>query len=271
MAGNGVVLKPSPLAALAGERIARVFARAGLPEGLLRIVHGHADTGAALVDAPRRPGALHRLARRRARRRRGLRARRQAQRARDWAAGTRCSSCADADARARGARRAVGGVRQRRASAAAASSARSSLREVARRVPRRRGRRARGAARRRPARARDRRRAARVARARLAASRELLDEAVADGATLHCGGPVEPPACRRVLRARRADRRARRRCASPARRCPGRCSPSRSSTPRTRRSPRPTRPTPGSAPRCGRPTATRARASPASCASAWCG
>src|SRR3954470_14238445 len=51
MAGNGVVLKPSPLAALTGERIVRLFARAGLPEGLLRIVHGHADTGRALVDS----------------------------------------------------------------------------------------------------------------------------------------------------------------------------------------------------------------------------
>ena len=51
MAGNGVVLKPSPLACLAGERIGRVFARAGLPEGLLRIVHGHADVGRALVDS----------------------------------------------------------------------------------------------------------------------------------------------------------------------------------------------------------------------------
>src|SRR4051794_9426384 len=39
-AGNGVVLKPSPHAALAGERIARIFTRAGLPEGLLRVVHG---------------------------------------------------------------------------------------------------------------------------------------------------------------------------------------------------------------------------------------
>jgi succinate-semialdehyde dehydrogenase/glutarate-semialdehyde dehydrogenase len=51
MAGNGVVFKPSPYACLAGERIARVFARAGLPEGLLRVVHGHADTGSALVNA----------------------------------------------------------------------------------------------------------------------------------------------------------------------------------------------------------------------------
>ncbi|WP_354699547.1 4,4'-diapolycopene aldehyde oxidase [Paraconexibacter sp. AEG42_29] len=51
MAGNAVVLKPSPQAALAGERIARVFARAGLPEGLLRLVHGEDDTGRALVDS----------------------------------------------------------------------------------------------------------------------------------------------------------------------------------------------------------------------------
>ena len=51
MAGNGVVFKPSPHAALAGERIARVFARAGIPEGLLRVVHGHRDTGQALVNA----------------------------------------------------------------------------------------------------------------------------------------------------------------------------------------------------------------------------
>jgi acyl-CoA reductase-like NAD-dependent aldehyde dehydrogenase len=51
MAGNGVVLKPSPYACLAGERIARVFTRAGLPEGLLRVVHGHTDTGSALVNA----------------------------------------------------------------------------------------------------------------------------------------------------------------------------------------------------------------------------
>lgn len=52
MAGNGVVLKPSPHAALSGARIARVFARAGLPPGLLQVVQGHASTGAALVEAP---------------------------------------------------------------------------------------------------------------------------------------------------------------------------------------------------------------------------
>lgn len=52
MAGNAVVLKPSPAACLTGERIGRVFARAGLPEGVLRVVHGGSATGRALVDAP---------------------------------------------------------------------------------------------------------------------------------------------------------------------------------------------------------------------------
>ncbi|MDX6718137.1 MAG: hypothetical protein QOJ63_391 [Solirubrobacteraceae bacterium] len=52
MGGNGVVLHPSPLAALAAERIGRVFVRAGLPEGLLQIVHGGAGTARALVSAP---------------------------------------------------------------------------------------------------------------------------------------------------------------------------------------------------------------------------
>jgi acyl-CoA reductase-like NAD-dependent aldehyde dehydrogenase len=52
MGGNGVVLHPSPLAALAAERIGRVFARAGLPEGLLQIVHGGAEAARALVSAP---------------------------------------------------------------------------------------------------------------------------------------------------------------------------------------------------------------------------
>jgi acyl-CoA reductase-like NAD-dependent aldehyde dehydrogenase len=52
MAGNGVVLKPSPHVPLCAERIARVFARAGLPEGLVHVVHGHTDAGAALVTGP---------------------------------------------------------------------------------------------------------------------------------------------------------------------------------------------------------------------------
>jgi acyl-CoA reductase-like NAD-dependent aldehyde dehydrogenase len=52
LAGNGVTFKPAARAALAGERIARVLARADLPEGLVRVVHGGADVGVALAQAP---------------------------------------------------------------------------------------------------------------------------------------------------------------------------------------------------------------------------
>jgi acyl-CoA reductase-like NAD-dependent aldehyde dehydrogenase len=50
MAGNGVVLKPASLTPLIGERIAQVLERAGVPEGLVRVVHGP-GTGAALVES----------------------------------------------------------------------------------------------------------------------------------------------------------------------------------------------------------------------------
>jgi acyl-CoA reductase-like NAD-dependent aldehyde dehydrogenase len=50
MAGNGVVLKPASLTPLIGERIARVFERAGVPDGLVRVVHGP-GTGSALVQS----------------------------------------------------------------------------------------------------------------------------------------------------------------------------------------------------------------------------
>ncbi len=52
LAGNGVAFKPALRAGLAGERIARVLARADLPEGLVRIVHGGAEAGVALARAP---------------------------------------------------------------------------------------------------------------------------------------------------------------------------------------------------------------------------
>ncbi len=50
MAGNGVVLKPASLTPLLGERIRSVFDRAGVPEGLVRVVHGP-GTGPALVQS----------------------------------------------------------------------------------------------------------------------------------------------------------------------------------------------------------------------------
>lgn len=49
MAGNAVVLKPSELAPLAGQRIEEVLGRAGLPEGLVRTVHGGPEAGQALA------------------------------------------------------------------------------------------------------------------------------------------------------------------------------------------------------------------------------
>jgi acyl-CoA reductase-like NAD-dependent aldehyde dehydrogenase len=52
LAGNGVVFKPAGRASIAAERIARVIARAGLPEGLVRVVHGGADVGLELARAP---------------------------------------------------------------------------------------------------------------------------------------------------------------------------------------------------------------------------
>jgi acyl-CoA reductase-like NAD-dependent aldehyde dehydrogenase len=50
MAGNGVVLKPSSSTPLIGEKIGRVFERAGTPEGLVRVLHGP-RTGQALVES----------------------------------------------------------------------------------------------------------------------------------------------------------------------------------------------------------------------------
>src|SRR5262245_44312986 len=51
MAGNGVVLKPASLTPLIGERIRRTFEKAGLPEGLVRTVHGGGKVGDALVKS----------------------------------------------------------------------------------------------------------------------------------------------------------------------------------------------------------------------------
>ncbi|WP_143663226.1 aldehyde dehydrogenase family protein, partial [Streptomyces bobili] len=48
--GNAVLLKPDPRTAVCGGlSLAAVFAEAGLPEGLLQILPGGAETGAALV------------------------------------------------------------------------------------------------------------------------------------------------------------------------------------------------------------------------------
>ena len=51
MAGNGVVLKPASLTPLIGDRIRQTFEKAGLPEGLIRTVHGGGRIGDALVKS----------------------------------------------------------------------------------------------------------------------------------------------------------------------------------------------------------------------------
>ena len=51
MAGNGVVLKPAELTPLIGQRIQDVFDRAGLPDGIVRAVHGGGEVGGALVES----------------------------------------------------------------------------------------------------------------------------------------------------------------------------------------------------------------------------
>ncbi len=50
-AGDSVVLKPSELTPLSGEWVARVFAEAGAPEGLVCVAQGAGETGGALVTA----------------------------------------------------------------------------------------------------------------------------------------------------------------------------------------------------------------------------
>jgi len=51
MAGNGVVLKPASLTPLLGERIQLIFEDGGLPQGLVRNVHGGGAVGQALCEA----------------------------------------------------------------------------------------------------------------------------------------------------------------------------------------------------------------------------
>jgi acyl-CoA reductase-like NAD-dependent aldehyde dehydrogenase len=51
MAGNTVVLKPSELTPLVGQKIGEIFKKTGLPENVLQVVTGDGKTGAAIVEA----------------------------------------------------------------------------------------------------------------------------------------------------------------------------------------------------------------------------
>lgn len=52
LAGNGVVLKPSELTPHTGAIVERLFAEAGAPRGLVRVVQGRRSVGEALVEHP---------------------------------------------------------------------------------------------------------------------------------------------------------------------------------------------------------------------------
>src|SRR5437762_11653801 len=54
--GNAVVLKPDPRTSVSGGVVlARIFAEAGLPDGILSVLPGGADAGEALVGDPNVP------------------------------------------------------------------------------------------------------------------------------------------------------------------------------------------------------------------------
>ncbi|HEX4838597.1 MAG TPA: aldehyde dehydrogenase family protein [Solirubrobacteraceae bacterium] len=191
LAGNGVVFKPALRACLAGERIARVLARAGLPEGLVRVIHGDGDVGLELARAPvdkllfTGSPAIGRAV---------ARACVSLQTEVTVELGGKDAMIVLADAHlARAADAALW------AGCAGAGQARGAVEriyvvpEVAERLVARLVSRARALAVGDP-------RDPRVQVGPLASTRrvervrELVDEAVAQGATLHCGGPVEPEA-----------------------------------------------------------------------------
>ncbi|MEC9464369.1 MAG: aldehyde dehydrogenase family protein, partial [Myxococcota bacterium] len=51
MAGNAALLKPSEVTPRSGALVGELFEEAGLPSGLLQVLHGDGETGAALVNA----------------------------------------------------------------------------------------------------------------------------------------------------------------------------------------------------------------------------
>jgi succinate-semialdehyde dehydrogenase/glutarate-semialdehyde dehydrogenase len=192
LAGNGVAFKPAARASLAGERIARVLARAGLPEGLVRVVHGGAEVGVALAQSPvdkvlftGSPAVGRAVARECVSREKEV----------TVELGGKDAMLVLADANV--SRAAAGALW---AGCAGAGQARGSVeriyvaREVHDRFVAELVGRARALAVGDPADARTQvgplaspRRAAHVS--------ALVDEAVAAGARLHCGGPVRPPGC----------------------------------------------------------------------------
>ena len=163
MCGNGVVLKPASLTPLIGQRIQEVFERAGLPQGLVRAVHGGGAVGNALVRFQRGEDLLHGLGRGRAPGGRGLRRAAQGLRAGAGRQG-RDDRLRRREPAERGVGLPVGRLRQRRADLLG-DRARLRGERGGRALHRRRGRGREGAARRRPHRVDDGDRADGLARA----------------------------------------------------------------------------------------------------------
>ncbi len=270
LAGNGVVFKPAARACLAGERIARVLARAGLPEGLVRIVHGGADVGVALAQAPvskvlfTGSPAVGRVV-----------ARACVSREKEVTVelGGKDAMLVLADAHLR---RAIAGALW--AGCAGAGQARGSIERVyvVREVYERFLAGLVGGA--RALRVGDPA-DPRVQVGPLASARRaehvsaLVEDALAQRRPAALRRAGQPAGLRRrlLLRARGDHRGEPPRCASCASRSTGRCWSSSRSTRSTRRSPPPTTATTASAPPSGRPTATRGCGSRASCTRAWSG
>ncbi len=50
-AGNSVIVKPSEFTPLSAQILRRIYVEAGIPEGCIQVVNGYGDVGAALIDA----------------------------------------------------------------------------------------------------------------------------------------------------------------------------------------------------------------------------
>ena len=193
LAGNGVAFKPAGRAGLAGERIARVLARADLPEGLVRIVHGGADVGVALAQRAGGQDPVHRLTRRRAGGGASVRVAGEGGHASSSAARTRCSCSPTHSWRVRRPAR-CGRDAPARGRRAGRSSACTWRARSTSRSSRHSCRRARALVVGDPA--DPRMQVGPLASPRRAEHvRTLVDEAVAQGAALRCGGPVSPAGC----------------------------------------------------------------------------
>ena len=205
MAGNGVVLKPASLTPLIGQRIQEVFERAGLPEGLVRTVHGGGAVGQRARGVHGGQDLLHRLGRGRPRGGRGVRPADEGlgARARRQGPDDRLRRREPVRTRSRGASGAASRTPARPARASSASTSCATWRIASSRAWSRAPASCASAIRwtGTPRSGRWSR------REQLGLVTELVDDAVANGATLHCGGRASRAGFFRARRAHGRDPR----------------------------------------------------------------